>query len=334
MSRILSTGGGGSASGRGSGPRGCLLPGGLLEGACFSGGCLLPGGCLLGGSCPRGVPAPGGPAPGGGARWRHAPRTATAAGGTHPIGMHSCFVNIFTSVELERPLETTHDKNLDKWAVFIQQNFYNALKCLRPTRMHSSSMRTARSLTMGGVYLPRGCTCPGGCTVWGCTCLGVYLPRGVPARGMYLPKGGIPALRVCTCLGVPALRVCTCLGVPAQGGVPVQGVPDQLRDTCPGGPAQVLPPWIEFLTHATENITLPQLCCGRKWLFKVLRNSRDQFPFPDIFGVEIRPWCWENCQLCIDCEKLEGQKKKKHIHRDSSLTDSSWIHLILLIQPI
>ena len=44
-------------------PEGCLLPGG----AC-SGGCLLPGGCL------------GGP-----------PGTATAAGGTHPTGMHSCF---------------------------------------------------------------------------------------------------------------------------------------------------------------------------------------------------------------------------------------------------
>ena len=55
----------------------------------------------------------------------------------------------------------------------------------------------------------------------GCTCLG-----GVPARGVYLP-GGLPARG----------------GVPAQRGVPAQVLP---------------PPWTEFLTHATENITLPQ----------------------------------------------------------------------------
>ena len=53
-------------------------------------------------------------------------------------------------------------------------------------------------------------------------------------------------------------------GVPAQGGVPTGGC------TCPGGvyllegvPAQVgvylPPPRTEFLTHATENITLPQI---------------------------------------------------------------------------
>ena len=59
------------------------------------------GGCLLGGGCPGlgGVPAPGEsglggvPAPGGlvlGGTWRRPPETATAAGGTHPTGMHSC----------------------------------------------------------------------------------------------------------------------------------------------------------------------------------------------------------------------------------------------------
>ena len=66
-------------------------PGG---GAC-SGGYLLPGG----GSAPGrriwsgGVPAPGGGlVPGGlvrGAWWRPPP-TATAAGGRHPTGVHSC----------------------------------------------------------------------------------------------------------------------------------------------------------------------------------------------------------------------------------------------------
>ena len=74
------------------------------------------------------------------------------------------------------------------------------------TRMHSSRMCTARSLTMG-VYLSGGCTCPGE---------GVYLPR----RGVYLPGG-------CTCSGrYPCPGVCTCPGV----GVYLRG------DTCPGTP--------------------------------------------------------------------------------------------------
>ena len=37
-----------------------------------------------------GVPAPGGAWSRGG-WWRHPPGTATAAGGTHPTGMHSCY---------------------------------------------------------------------------------------------------------------------------------------------------------------------------------------------------------------------------------------------------
>ena len=40
------------------------------------------------------------------------------------------------------------------------------------TRMHSSRMRTVRSLTIVGGYL-----------------LGVYLPEGVPTWGVYLPRG-------------------------------------------------------------------------------------------------------------------------------------------------
>ena len=65
----------------------------LLTGGVCSRGCLLwgvcsglmsaPGGCLL----PGGVSALGGP--GGGP-----PGMATAAGGTHLTGMHSCFIMI------------------------------------------------------------------------------------------------------------------------------------------------------------------------------------------------------------------------------------------------
>ena len=64
---------------------GCLLwgvpaPGGTNSwGVSAPRGMSAPGGCLLlGGACSRGVP--GGDPPG----------TATAAGGTHPTGMHSC----------------------------------------------------------------------------------------------------------------------------------------------------------------------------------------------------------------------------------------------------
>ena len=127
-------------------------------------------------------------------------------------------------------------------------------------------------------YLPActahgGFTCPGGCT-----CLGVYLARGVylsggggvPAWG-YLPRG-VPAWG-CTCPGdVLACgegHTClggTCLGVYllgylSRGSTYLEGVPAWgSGSTCLGGvPAQVLPPsWTEFLTHATENITLPQ----------------------------------------------------------------------------
>ena len=60
VSRILATGGvpgpGGSA------PVGCLVPGGSAPEGSALGGCLL----------------------------ETPPRTATAAGGTHPTGMHSC----------------------------------------------------------------------------------------------------------------------------------------------------------------------------------------------------------------------------------------------------
>ena len=90
-----------------------------------------------------------------------------------------------------------------------------------------------------------------------CTAMGVYLPGGVPAWGVYLPRG----------LYLPReVGVYLPGGVPAQEGVPAQGgVTAQRECTCPGGvPAWgctcpgTSPLWTEFLTHATENITLPQ----------------------------------------------------------------------------
>ena len=65
---------------------GVCSPGHLvLGGGVCSRGCLLPGG-----SAPGGLLLPGG-VPGG-----DPPRTATAAGGTYPTRMHSCFLLNFS----------------------------------------------------------------------------------------------------------------------------------------------------------------------------------------------------------------------------------------------
>ena len=69
------------------------------EGA-WSGGVCFRGAPGPRGSAHRGVPGPGGcllpggSGPGRGAWWRP-PGTTTAAGGTHPTGMHSCFHKVF-----------------------------------------------------------------------------------------------------------------------------------------------------------------------------------------------------------------------------------------------
>ena len=60
----------------------CLSTGGVPAlGDVWSWGCLLPGG---------GMPAPGGGACSQGGAWWRLPQTATAAGSTHPTGIHSC----------------------------------------------------------------------------------------------------------------------------------------------------------------------------------------------------------------------------------------------------
>ena len=75
---------------------GCLVRGCLVWGVPGSGGVPAPGGvCLLPGDvCSQGVPALGGgvwgPGPGG-FPGGDPPETATAAGGMHPTGMHSCW---------------------------------------------------------------------------------------------------------------------------------------------------------------------------------------------------------------------------------------------------
>ena len=66
----------------------------------FTGVCLSTGGGLLpgGGLGPGVVPGPGGGLLQGGGAWWRPPGTATAAGGTHPPGMHFCFIVVSKNV--------------------------------------------------------------------------------------------------------------------------------------------------------------------------------------------------------------------------------------------
>ena len=111
--------------------------------------------------------------------------------------------------------------------------------CFSKTRMHSSTMRTGRSLTIcrsllrGGVSAPRGCPLPGVCVCsWGVSALGgAVCSWGVSAVGGSAPRGhvcsgGVSALGGGRCLlpwGVCSQGVCLLLGggvcVSALGGV-------------------------------------------------------------------------------------------------------------------
>ena len=100
------------------------------------------------------------------------------------------------------------------------------------TRLHSSRMRTARSLTVYPSML-----CSGG---WG----GLFRGGGAWSRGVPSPGGAWFGEGGAWSWG----------GGAWSGACLVRGVVSQhaLRQTPPP------PPWTEFLTHASENITLPQ----------------------------------------------------------------------------
>ena len=129
---------------------------------------------------------------------------------------------------------------------FYGYNFLGQTTCI--TRMHSR-MRTARLMPVSpSMHCSRGeCTCPGGVPARGCTCQGECVPAG-GGGGVYL-SGGVYLLGV----GVPGQGVYLPGGCTCPGGVPTWGLPAR-GCTCSGTPLL----WTEFLTHATENITLPQ----------------------------------------------------------------------------
>ena len=140
--------------------------------------------------------------------------------------------------------------------------------------MHSSRRRTACLLPVspsmhcsGGAGGRMGEAGPRGYTWSG----GVYLvPGGVLGPGgVYLVQGGVPGPRGCTwsqwgC--VPGPGGCTwSWGVPGLGGVPGPGgIPGP--GGCTWSQGVYLPrhsPTVDRITDACENITLPQLRCGR-----------------------------------------------------------------------
>ena len=107
------------------------------------------------------------------------------------------------------------------------------------TRLHSSRMRTARTLTVSPSML-----CSGeGCLLWG-----VHLVPGMSAPGVYMVPGGgylVPVVYLVPG-GCTWSRAVYLVPGGEEWGVSVaRGVPRY-------------PLWTEFLTHASENTTLPE----------------------------------------------------------------------------
>ena len=132
--------------------------------------------------------------------------------------------------------------------------------------MYSSRMRTAHLLSVSpSMHSSRKCTWSGGYT-WS---RGVYLvPGGVPGPrgggGWSQGGGGVPGAGGCTWSQRGRGLVPGGGGVPGAGGVPGTGGCTWYQGVylIRGVPAQVLPP-VKRITDACENITLPQLRCGR-----------------------------------------------------------------------
>ena len=116
----------------------------------------------------------------------HAGRYRQQAGGMHPTGMHSCFVICFKTYCTRTisvgcvPSAAVTIVEGGMWGVPAQGVYLPCWGYL------------PRGVPIWGLYLHRGCSCPGRYLH------GVYLPGGVLAWGMYLPGewtclGGVPA---------------------------------------------------------------------------------------------------------------------------------------------
>ena len=119
------------------------------------------------------------------------------------------------------------------------------IKNILETRMHSSSMRTAHSLTISRSIChawPPSHACPP--------------PRMPPAMHASLPC--MPSV-MHTSPTMHAPRHAH----PATMHASLPHMAPHHAHPHPPAKHDPPPPWTEFLTHASENITLPQLRCGR-----------------------------------------------------------------------
>ena len=115
--------------------------------------------------------------------------------------------------------------------LFSVAYFLNFWANIMYTSMHSSRMRTARLLP---VSPSMHCMVGGGCLLLGGVCSGVSVSGPGGGGSASGPRGCLPLVRG---------GGWWCVSQHAMGQTPHL--------------------WTEFLTHASENITLPQLRCGR-----------------------------------------------------------------------
>ena len=101
------------------GPEGCTCSWGmyLVRGCTWSRGGACSGGWLLLGGLVWGMPALGG------CLVETPPPTATAAGGTHPTGMHSCYLGFFWELFLRKAVFSVYTFEYYPWCRVFQPLF-------------------------------------------------------------------------------------------------------------------------------------------------------------------------------------------------------------------
>ena len=160
---------------------------------------------------------------------------------------HFFFASLMSILHFVLTVKNSNTKTSTK----VKEPFYSEQECIRVACIPSAA--AAGGVWPGG-YLPRGCllggVCPGG------VCLGVNA-HGVSAQG-YLPRGVCPG-SVCSRVWAQGMSA---WGMFFQGCLPRGGVCWKCAPVH-AGICTPFPPWTEFMTHAFENITFPQLCCGR-----------------------------------------------------------------------
>ena len=147
----------------------------------------------------------------------------------HPLGNHTC-----PPQTMHTPLPTMQPP---LWTEFLRH--------ASETSMHSSRMHTICSLTIS-------CHIP---------CTYAPLQPRIPPTTTQPPNHACPLL-LCmppTTMHAPLQPYMP----PATMHAPQQPHMPPSNHTCPPQQPCTPPLWTEFLTHASENITLPQLCCGR-----------------------------------------------------------------------